>query len=102
MFLTKLSNGNSLNILHDEIGKSVVSHSTVEKSCDARMFQGCQYIPLLFEAFNILLSSPSFPNYFNSHLVFEGAVCALCKVNGSHAAPAYFFPNGVGPNRTAN
>ena len=39
----------ALDVLHHEVGQSVVGRSAVEQARDVRVFEGCQDLPLVLE-----------------------------------------------------
>ncbi len=91
-------NTSAVNILHDQIGATVISGAAIEECGNVGMLQASENLSLGLKATGNDLGPEANPNDFDGDLLFVLAIGALSQKYGAHAAVSEFLQYTVGAN----
>ena len=91
----------ALHQLHDQEGKAVLGHATVEDACDVRMFDSGEDLALACKALVGRATHRSRAQHLDRNSLLEGTVDALGLVHRAHAAFTELVQNPIGADMGA-
>src|ERR1700756_3496732 len=86
MTVTVICYRQSLDILHDEVGKTILRSAAVNQTGNEWAFQSRQNLSFVAEAADRKLVFPPAPDQFYGYQLCEFPIGTRCKIHRSHSA----------------
>src|SRR5262249_21378582 len=78
------------DVVHDEVGETIISCACIEQSRDVWMIEPCQDLTFCLEAAQNFSGIRSSTQYFDRDLFLKLAISSFCQENCAHSASAKF------------
>ena len=87
-----------LDVLHDQVGSSIVCAASIEQSCDVRMLKTGQNLALATEATKNKVGVESRVHQLDCNIRFVLLVVARCQIDSAHSTVAQLANEAIGTN----